>query len=125
MIKKVLVVDDSKIMLLKIQNILEKAGHPVITAMTGMDGIELARQNPDINLIITDLGMPGISGMEMCEKIREIPEHKNTAILVCTTDTSSDMKDRAKRVGVKWWIVKPINDVNFGKAIDLIHQTIG
>jgi two-component system chemotaxis response regulator CheY len=120
--KKVLVVDDSEIILIRIRNSLEEIGCQVITAASGVDGVNAAKNDNDISLIIADINMPGMNGIEMCEKIRGLPQHKDTMIMMCTTESSSKLKERAKELGVKCWLIKPINDDLLKKGVNLLYE---
>ena len=104
------------------QNALQSVGHEVVLADSGLSGIEKAQGDADINLIIADINMSGMNGIEMCERIRQIPHHKDTVIIMCTTESSVKLKERAKSIGVKAWIVKPIDDVRLQKVVQMIFE---
>ncbi|MBF0440557.1 MAG: response regulator [Oligoflexales bacterium] len=115
---KVLVVDDAKIVLIQMQRIIESLDCQAINAIDAQEGIDAARKDPDIKLIIADINMPGMNGLEMCSEIRKMPSHKSTRIIICTTEASSQMKEKAKQIGVNGWLVKPINEATIAKLIE-------
>ena len=105
---KIMVVDDSEVVRIKVSNILTEAGYEVLEASDGPEGIRIAGENPDIQLVISDYNMPEMNGLAMIERIKENPDHGNTFFAVLTTESSSTLKEKGKTLGVKLWIVKPI-----------------
>ncbi len=116
MYERVLVIDDSQeIRDLLVDYILRPKGFEVLTASDGLMGLELAiAKEPD--LMITDQQMPGLTGLEVLQKLRErsidIP-----AILV-TGEGSEDTAVRAFRLGIRDYIIKPIDPDELGESID-------
>jgi two-component system chemotaxis response regulator CheY len=53
--------------------------------------------------------MPGLNGVEMCQKIREDARYTQTPILVLTTESSTELRKKGQEIGVRAWLVKPIN----------------
>jgi two-component system, chemotaxis family, chemotaxis protein CheY len=105
--KKVLVVDDSPTVRQQVSMALKQAGFGVIEASDGIDGAAKVAANPDIGMIILDVNMPRMNGLEMLEKIRESPEHAQLAVIMLTSEGERTLIDRAKKAGAKGWIVKP------------------
>ena len=64
-------------------------------------------KNPD--LIITDLNMPNMNGLDLTAAIRELASHRYTPILLLTTETSDELRNIAKERGATGWMVKPFN----------------
>lgn len=79
----------------------------MITAVDGKDGLAKLQSDPGIKLVVADVNMPNMDGLTMVEKIRG--ELKNTSVnlIMLTTESSPNMKERGKAAGVKGWIVKP------------------
>jgi two-component system, chemotaxis family, chemotaxis protein CheY len=107
--KKILVVDDSDAVRGQVKAALEEAGFAVVEANDGLDGLTKANENKDLNLIISDVNMPRMDGLTMCQRLREITELATTPIFMLTTETDVSMKDKGKSVGVRAWMVKPFN----------------
>ena len=103
----ILVVDDAKTMRDALKGALTPAGFDVIEAENGEQGLEMLNQHA-IDLVISDLNMPGMDGLTMCSHIKELG--RNTPIFMLTTQTSPDLKAKAKEYGVVAWIVKPHKD---------------
>ena len=106
---RILVVDDAKIMRDSLKDLLEPAGFDVVEAENGEQGLEVLSQHA-VDLVISDFNMPGMDGLTMCSHIKE--QGRKLPIFMLTTQTSPELKARAKEYGVVAWIVKPHkNDV--------------
>lgn len=114
---KILIVDDSDVFRMEFQEILEEAGHDVYDAINGSDGFDKLRENPGIELIITDLNMPVSDGIDLCRKVRGVPEYLTLPIFMLTTESSLEVKAIGKELGVLVWIVKPFNSQRVLDAI--------
>ena len=104
---KILVVDDSSTVRDEVAGFLKSNGLDVTTAVDGKDGLSKLKADSGIKLVVTDVNMPNMDGLTMAEKIRS--ELGNTAvnIVMLTTESSPNMKERGKAAGIKGWIVKP------------------
>ena len=69
------------------------------------------------DLVITDLNMPVINGLELLKALRDIPETKRTPVLMLTTETKDELKQQGKALGLTGWIVKPFNPTQLKSAI--------
>ena len=105
--KKILLVDDSDAVRSELKELLTSTGYQVIEGVDGLDGFNQAKNNADIQLIISDLNMPEMDGIMMCSKIMELSQYKSIPIFMLTTEASVELKAAAKAVGVLAWIVKP------------------
>ena len=115
--KKILIVDDAKTIRQQVNFTLTKGGFDVIEAEDGVDGIEKLKANPDVVLIISDLNMPRMNGIEMVKTINEDPDLPHPPILILTTEGAPDFIKEAKNVGAKGWIVKPFKPDSLIEAI--------
>jgi len=106
---KILIVDDSDVIRAELQGILANGGYSVTAAASGTDGLSAAINQGPFDLIITDYNMPGLNGVEMCQKIREDARYSQTPILVLTTESSTELRKKGQEIGVRAWLVKPIN----------------
>lgn len=104
--KLVLTVDDSASVRQMVSFTLRKAGFEVGEAVDGRDGLEKARAHP-CDLIITDLNMPKMDGIEMIAALRTLPKYSFTPILMLTTESQPEKKDAGRKAGATGWIVKP------------------
>ncbi|MES2952702.1 MAG: response regulator [Pseudomonadota bacterium] len=102
----ILVVDDSKTMRDNLRELLITEAFDVVEAESGEQGLEMMALHT-VNLIISDLNMPGMDGLTMCSHIKQLGY--KVPIFMLTTQTSPEMKARAKEYGVLAWMVKPYN----------------
>lgn len=109
MTTKVLAIDDSRTIrnLLKVS--LEGAGFEFHSACDGAEGVEIFPEvDPDV--VITDINMPKMDGFGVIDTLRSGPNRTSVPILVLTTESSDDLKARARTAGATGWIVKPFDD---------------
>ncbi len=117
---KILIVDDSEVIRLDLKETLEGAGHQVVEGDNGNTGLESAKSNPDVDLVITDLNMPEMDGLTMCKELKKLDAYASTPIFVLTTESSPELKAEGKQNGVVLWIVKPFKPEKVTMAIDKI-----
>lgn len=106
--KKILIVDDAAIIRQQLRQCLEQGGFEVVEADSGEAGLARAQHGPH-DLIISDVNMPGLNGLEMLGRIRALPAYAKTPVFMLTTESSKEMAQRGKQVGATVWIVKPFN----------------
>ena len=105
--KKILIVDDSRTIRQQVSFTLSKGGFTVVEAEDGKDGIAKLGAHEDVAMIISDVNMPNMNGIEMVEAIKADGKHKALPIVMLTTEGSGELIERAKAAGAKGWIVKP------------------
>jgi len=106
--KQILTVDDSASIRQMVSFTLTKAGYEVTAAVDGKDGLSKAGMKK-VDLIITDLNMPGLDGIQMITEVRKLPGYGFTPILMLTTESQAEKKDAGRKAGATGWIVKPFN----------------
>ncbi|MDD3146302.1 MAG: response regulator [Candidatus Riflebacteria bacterium] len=106
MTRRILIADDSGSIRQMLGFVLTQAGFEVMSAQDGQDALSKA---PDFNphLVITDLNMPNINGIELVKKLRGIASFRFIPILVLTTEGQEEMKQAGKAAGATGWLVKP------------------
>lgn len=105
---KILAVDDSASMRQMVSFTLKGAGHDVIEASDGVEALNFAK-GQGVDLVLSDVNMPNMNGIELCRNLRELPSYKFTPILMLTTESAGDKKMEGKSAGATGWIVKPFN----------------
>lgn len=108
MAKKILAVDDSKSMRQMVAMTLKSAGFDVVEAEDGVDALKQASSN-QFDLVLTDINMPNMNGIELTAKLRGMGNYSMTPIICLTTESSDDMKGKGKAAGATGWIVKPFS----------------
>jgi len=112
----VLTVDDSKTMRQMLMHALSKAGFNVVQAEDGVEGLQvLSHSNPDA--IVTDINMPRMDGFGFIEGVRSQNDYRAIPILVLTTESDGEKKERARRAGATGWIIKPFDPEKLVNAI--------
>jgi two-component system chemotaxis response regulator CheY len=104
---QILIVDDSNTVRDEVSAYLKGAGLDVVTAVDGKDGLVKLKADPNIRLVVADVNMPNMDGLTMVEKIRGELGNTRVHLIMLTTESSPNMKERGKAAGVKGWIVKP------------------
>jgi len=104
----ILAVDDSASMRQMVSFTLKNAGFTVVEAVDGQDAWEKATSR-DFSLVLTDQNMPRMDGISLTKKLRETPRFKSTPILILTTESSDEMKQKGRAAGATGWLVKPFD----------------
>lgn len=105
---RILTVDDSNSLRRMVAFTLKQAGHDVVQAVDGSDGLAKAREQK-IDLALVDVNMPSMGGIEMVTEMRKLPEYAQTPILMLTTESSDEKKQEGRQAGATGWIVKPFS----------------
>jgi two-component system, chemotaxis family, chemotaxis protein CheY len=106
--KQILTVDDSASIRQMVSFTLSKAGYEVSEAVDGKDGQEKCGRRK-FDLVITDLNMPNVDGIQMIAAIRKLQGYGFVPILMLTTESQAEKKDAGRKAGATGWIVKPFN----------------
>ncbi len=113
----VLVVDDSVTMLMSLKATLSMNGFEVETAGHGQAALDKLKSGLKPSLILTDINMPVMGGMELIGKVRALPGFRFVPILTLTTESEASKRDEGKRLGATGWLVKPIAGDDLVKVI--------
>ncbi|HVF16201.1 MAG TPA: response regulator [Steroidobacteraceae bacterium] len=104
----ILAVDDSASMRQMVRFTLEGAGYKVVQAADGVEALTIAKSN-NADLVLTDVNMPRMDGLSLVRELRALDHYKFVPMLVLTTESGNDTKQRGKEAGATGWIVKPFN----------------
>ncbi|MBF7073193.1 response regulator [Glaciecola sp. MH2013] len=114
--KKILLVDDSKTMLMSMEGVLKRAGFDVKTAIDGKTALATVPTfKPD--LMITDLNMPGMDGIALIKEVKQTPAMRFKPILMLTTESQQSKRDEAKAAGATGWLVKPVQPADLTAVV--------
>jgi two-component system, chemotaxis family, chemotaxis protein CheY len=108
MSKTALVVDDSVTMRQIVAHTLTRAGFTVIEGSNGQDALNKL-MGQKVSVIITDLNMPVMDGIEFIRQVRSRPQYKFTPVLMLTTESTEAKRQAGKAAGATGWLVKPFN----------------
>jgi two-component system chemotaxis response regulator CheY len=109
MAKTILVVDDSSSMVMSLKATLTMNGFQVETAADGKLALEKLKAGIRPDLILTDINMPNMGGLELIKNIRALPNFRFVPVLTLTTESDATKREEAKRSGATGWLVKPID----------------
>jgi two-component system, chemotaxis family, chemotaxis protein CheY len=109
MSKKILIIDDASSIRQTVKFVLEDTGYEINEAEDGKDALnQLNGQSFD--LIICDVNMPNMNGIEFLEAVKKdsaYEDHRFTPIIMLTTESGDDLKNRGKELGARAWLIKP------------------
>ncbi len=117
---RVLTVDDSPTILAMLRHVLNQAGFEVVQAEDGQKGLD-AMEGEEFDVVITDINMPVMDGIEFIRNVRASGENKSLPILILTTETSPEKRSQGREAGGTGWIVKPFDPE---KLISVIHRVV-
>ena len=125
MSKKIILVDDSKTILATAEMALEDlVNSGVISLKTYLNPAELRdvllSGQEDYDLLISDINMPQLNGLDLSAELKQNDKFKNKPILILTTESSAEMKAKGKEIGVTGWLVKPFSDEKLVKAMKMV-----
>lgn len=106
--KTILTVDDARTMRQMVSFTLKAAGHEVLEAQDGAIALSLLQSRP-VDLVITDVHMPNMNGLELTRRLRALPSFGRTPIILLTTESDPGKKAEGRAAGATGWIVKPFN----------------
>jgi two-component system chemotaxis response regulator CheY len=107
MSKKVIVIDDSVTVRQQVGMALRQAGFDVIEASDGDEGVQVIDKTADLAMVICDVNMPRMNGLELLETVKKDGKNANLPVLMLTTEGQPQLIERAKKGGAKGWVVKP------------------
>ena len=117
---RILAVDDAATMRRMVAFTLRSAGYDVVEAVNGVDGLLKVKAHT-FQLIITDLNMPQMDGIEFTRQARKIYGANKVPILMLTTESELEKKNEARAAGASGWIVKPFDQA---KLTAIVKQVL-
>lgn len=120
--KTIFLVDDSATILLSISAMLTKAGYGVDKAGCAEEALRKMNGGAKCDLLITDLNMPGLNGIEFIKEVRKLPAFRFVPILFLTTESQQSKRLEAKAAGASGWIVKPAKAEELLAAIKMVMR---
>jgi two-component system, chemotaxis family, chemotaxis protein CheY len=115
--KKVLVIDDSATVRQEVSEVLTKVGFEVLEASDGQIGADVIDKDSSISVVICDVNMPRMNGIEMLINVKRHAKNAALPILMLTTDGQPALIKKAKEAGARGWVVKPFNPVQLVAAV--------
>lgn len=118
---RILLVEDSNSMRTILSSVLSNKGYEVYTASNGREGLDQLNDIDDLNLVVTDLNMPVMNGIDFIKHIRESSRNRFVPIIVLSTESDQERISEGKAAGASAWIFKPFTP---DKLLALIEKFI-
>jgi two-component system chemotaxis response regulator CheY len=121
MAKTILAVDHSCSLRQMLVFTKKAAGYQVTEAVDGRDGLDKAKQK-HFDLVLTDQNMPNMDGLTLIRSLRALPAYNRVPILMLTTESSDEMKNKGRTAGATGWLVKPFDP---NRLTEVVRKVIG
>ena len=121
--KTILIVDDSVAVRQVVSMALIAAGFTMVQAVDGQEGVTMVDLNRSIDLVISDINMPKLNGIELLEQVKGKPENQALPVLMLTTEGQTSLVKRAKELGAVGWIVKPFKADQLVQTVERLTRT--
>ncbi len=118
---KVLIVDDSSTMRKIIQRVLRQADiavDNVIEAANGVEGLAALESNPDIGLVLSDVNMPEMNGIDFVRNLRTTRTKEALPVIMVTTEGGGEMVNTAMELGANGYVCKPFTPESIRSALE-------
>jgi len=119
MSRKIMTVDDSATVRQMLSFTLQDAGFEVIEATDGVDALEKLKSE-SIQMLITDLNMPQMDGIELIREVRKTPGNRFVPIIMLTTESNEQKRQAGKSAGASGWIVKPFKPEQLLRVVKMV-----
>lgn len=123
MIQKVLVVEDSQLLHRMFDMVLSRGpGFQVIHAMNGKEGLEKLAENPDVAVILLDINMPQMNGLEFLGKVQAEAQFKEIPVVIVSTEGKEEDILRGLKAGARAYIKKPFQASDLLQVIERVRE---
>lgn len=112
---RILVVDDSSMARTQVRAMLQRQGYEVIEASDGLEALVQLDEHPQAGLLILDVHMPNMNGMELLERLRS--RGLSNPVIFLTAEADPEVIRRAKGLGANAWLVKPVRSDALASAV--------
>jgi CheY-like chemotaxis protein len=118
MLRKVLVVDDSALIHQMYKMALARYKCTIVVAKNGQAGLEELAKHPDIDLVLLDINMPVMGGIEFLKKVKELGTYSNIPIVIQSTEGKEEDTKRGMEMGASEYVTKPIKTADLHALIE-------
>tara|TARA_B100000287_G_C20288703_1_gene645052 strand:- start:48 stop:449 length:402 start_codon:yes stop_codon:yes gene_type:complete len=129
-LKKIICVDDSSAVLEGLESIFKGAGFSFESADCGEEGIRVIEKNQDCALLIVDLNMPDITGLEMIERLSEMGICSKVPKMMLTTEAITEdgnqefLSTKGRELGIRLWFMKPVHEENKDHFLSVVQALL-
>ncbi len=121
MLKKVLVIDDSALIHQMYKMVLMRYKCEILDALNGQEGLEKLEKNPDVSLILLDINMPIMNGIEFIKKVNALGKFSNIPIVMVSTEGKEEDTMRGLALGAKGYVKKPFQPSALHALIEKLY----
>jgi two-component system chemotaxis response regulator CheY len=118
MLKKVLVVDDSALIHQMYKMVLMRYRCEIVQALNGQDGLDKLEKHPDVSMMLVDINMPLMNGLEFVQKVKAIEKYNTIPIIIVSTEGKEEDTKRGLALGAQGYVKKPFQPSD-------LHSLIG
>ncbi|MFN7252695.1 MAG: response regulator [Anaerobacillus sp.] len=119
--KRILLAEDEEILRMLIVDTLEDDGYEIDEASDGLEALQYISDN-DYDLVLIDYMMPGLTGLEVIEKVRSLPTKQHVKIMMLTAKSQQKDEERAKLAGANYFLAKPFSPVKLAELVgEILH----
>lgn len=115
-LKRILLAEDEEVLRMLIVDTLEDDGYDIDEASDGLEALEYIEGN-EYDLVIVDYMMPGLTGLEVIEKVRSMPDKAELKIMMLTAKSQQKDEEAAKRAGANYFLAKPFSPVKLAELV--------
>ena len=123
MLKKVLVIDDSALIHQMYKMVLMRYRCEIVNALNGQDGLDKLEKHPDVSLILLDINMPVMNGIEFIKKVKELGKYNDIPIIMVSTEGKEEDTMRGLALGAKGYVKKPFQPSDLHALIEKIYPS--
>ena len=125
MLNKVLVVDDSALIHQMYKMVLSRYKCTIVAAKNGQDALDSLVKHPNINLMLVDINMPVMNGLEFIKKVKELGVYSHIPIVIVSTEGKEEDTKRGLALGAKGYVTKPFQPSDLHAVIDVLYPVSG
>ena len=116
----ILIVDDNRVSCKIVDLNLRKHGYETLIAYSGKEALEVLESHDDIDLVVTDIKMPDLDGLELLRRMRENKTWVDIPVIMCTVVAAMETVHQAAALGARHYMLKPINAGQFIQKVRFI-----
>ncbi len=121
MLKKVIVIDDSALIHQMYKMVLMRYKCQIIGALNGQDGLDKLSKNPDAGLVLLDINMPVMNGLEFIKKVKELGKYDHIPIIIVSTEGKEEDTMRGLALGAKGYVKKPFQPSDLHALVEKLY----
>jgi two-component system, chemotaxis family, chemotaxis protein CheY len=123
MLKKVLVIDDSALIHQMYKMVLMRYKCDIVDALNGQAGLDKLAKNPDTDMILLDINMPLMNGLEFIKKVKELGTYDHIPIIIVSTEGKEEDTMRGLSLGAKGYVKKPFQPSDLHTLIEKLFPS--